>query len=65
MACLVNCSNPVRALGIVDALHAIAAYAMEEVREQFTQTIPNTTIISFNLIASMYGYEQSRAYGVI
>ena len=30
MACLVNCSNPVRALGIVDALHAIAAYAMEE-----------------------------------
>ena len=36
-----------------------------EVREQFTQTIPNTTIISFNLISSMYGYEQSRAYGVI
>jgi len=30
MACIVNCSNPVRALAIVDALHAIAGYAKQE-----------------------------------
>jgi hypothetical protein len=30
MACVVNCSNPVRALAIVDALHVIMGYANEE-----------------------------------
>ena len=30
MACLVNCSNPVRALAIVDALHAIMGHANDE-----------------------------------
>ena len=30
MACVVNCSNPVRALAIVDALHSIAGYAMQD-----------------------------------
>ena len=30
MACIVNSSNPVRALGVVDALHAIAGYILGE-----------------------------------
>ncbi len=30
MPCIVNCSNPLRALGIVDALHVIAGYVQGE-----------------------------------
>ena len=30
MACVINCSSPVRALGIIDALHVIAAHAQND-----------------------------------